>query len=152
MTKVGTILFLLLLATPACSTTTEPLPIVTVLVTNTTCDVGPCTPLRILGFPVNQPGTPGGLWSIDLGLVTGPSGCLTLPPSGAFRVTDASTGATKTYSWTVRDPLALGGEADPADRFRAQPSTGPFVPASGPGWSIALPGGAGLSSAQACTP
>jgi len=144
-------LLLLLLAAPACSSTTEPLPAVSLLVTNTTCDMGHCTPLQILGFPSNQPHTPGGLWSIDLGIVTGPTGCLSLPPSGTFRVTDASTGATTTYTWTVSDPLALGAETDPDERLRAQPSTSPFVPATAAGWSIAFPGGIGqVTKAAAC--
>lgn len=142
----------LLLVTLACSSTTESLPTVTLLVTNATCNAGQCTPIQVLGFPSNQPHTPGGFWSIDLGLVTGPSACLTLPPSGEFRVGNASSGATTVYSWTVADPLALSAEPAPADRLRAVPITGPFVPAGADGWSIILPGGTSLSKARACTP
>jgi hypothetical protein len=142
----------LLLATLACSSTTESLPTVTLLVTNATCNTGQCTPIEALGFPSNQPHTPGGFWSIDLGLVTGASACLTLPPSGEFRVGNASTGASTVYSWTVADSLALSAEPAPADRLRAVPITGPFVPAGAAGWSIILPSGTGLSKSRACTP
>jgi hypothetical protein len=145
--KLGPIL---LLAASACSSTTEPLPTVTLLVTNVTCNTGPCVPLQILGFPDNQPLTPGGLWSIDLGTVTGPSACLTLPASREFRVTNTGTGAVTTTSWTVADPLSLGSLTDPNERIRAQPSTHDFVPSSAAGWSVAFPGGSALVTAQAC--
>jgi hypothetical protein len=148
MTRV----LLLLLAAAACSTTTEPLPPVTLIVRNATCDVGPCTPLQILGFPDNQPLTPGGPWTIDLGVVTGPVGCITLPPSATFRVTNISTGATKTYDWTVRVPLALAAQPNPADRIRAQPTTGTFLPAAASGWSVQFPGNGAVATAPACSP
>lgn len=149
-------LLLLLLLTLSCSSTgpgsSGTLPTATLLVTNATCTAGQCAPLQVLGFPSNQPHTPGGFWSLDLGLVTGASACLTLPASGAFRVVDASTGRTTTYTWTVGDPLALSGEPAPADRIHAGPDTGPFVPVNAPGWSIVLPGGTVVSAAAACTP
>jgi hypothetical protein len=149
--KSSTLVSLLLLAGSGCSST-GPLPTVTLLVTNTTCDTGPCTPLQILGFPGIQPQTPAGLWSIDLGTVSGPSACFVLPPADTASVTDVGTGRTSYYVWTVEDALALGSEADPNDRFRAQPSTQPFVPVDSRGWSAEFPGGTAVSTTHPCTP
>jgi len=59
---------------------------VTLLVTNGTCQGGHCDSLRVLDFPSNQPLTPGGYWSLDLGLITASEACFTLPPTAAFHV------------------------------------------------------------------
>lgn len=82
------------LLTIACSSTLGPPDEVMLLVTNGSCATGPCSALRILGFPSDQPRTPGGFWSIDLGLLTGPSVCLRLPLSRDFTITEVSTGKT----------------------------------------------------------
>jgi hypothetical protein len=147
---------LLLLATLACSSSLEPRSGVTLLVTNGTCQAGQCTPLAILGFPSNQPITPGGLWSIDLGLLTVPAACLTFPRSAIFRVIGVSNDGTKadttTYTWTTALPLSLGALEPPASRLWASPSTAAFVPASAPSWIVNLPAGSHVSPRQACSP
>src|SRR5437870_3075393 len=99
-----------LLGPLGCSSTVQPHASVTLLITNGTCETGQCASVQILGFPSNQPHTPGGFWSVDLGLVSAPSACLTLPPSATFRVIDASTGATMTYTWTTAEGLSLGAQ------------------------------------------
>jgi len=141
----------LLLGALGCSSTVQPRAGVTLLITNGTCETGPCAPLQILGFPSNQPHTPGGFWSVDLGLVSASSACLTLPPSATFRVTDASTGATTTYTWTTANGFSLGALQPPASRIQATPSTGAFVPANAAGWSVTLPAGSQVSPSQACS-
>jgi hypothetical protein len=141
----------LLLGALGCSSTVQPRAGVTLLITNGTCGTGQCASVQILGFPSSQPHTPGGFWSVDLGLVSAPSACLTLPPSATFRVIDASTGATTTYRWTTADGLSLGALQPPASRIQAMPSTDAFVPASAPGWSVTLPAGSQVSPGQACS-
>jgi len=125
---------------------------VALLVTNASCNPGPCTPVRVLAFPSKQPLTPGGLWSLDLGLIATASACLTIPPAAEFHVTDASSGATTTSRWTSTDSLSPGtaGESEPVTM--ALPSTGGFVPASASGWSVALPGASGPAPSGACAP
>jgi hypothetical protein len=120
----------------------------TLLVTNATCLSGHCDSLEILAFPSNQPLTPGGLWSIDLGLMTGPQACVTLPPSATFRVTGPdSTGVVHTviYTWTPAVSLSLGAIAPEGGRLQASPTTAAFVPASAAGWRVTLPGSQLLS-------
>src|SRR5437764_577252 len=48
-----------------CSSTVQPRADVTLLITNGTCETGQCAPVQILGFPSNQPHTPGdsGRWT-----------------------------------------------------------------------------------------
>ena len=135
---------------PACQsndpggTSTTP----TLLVTNATCLSGRCDSLEILAFPTDQPLTPGGYWSIDLGLMTGPQACVTLPPSATFRVTGPdSTGVvhTVTYTWTPALSLSLGAIAPGGGRLQASPTTAAFVPGSAAGWRVTLPGSQLLS-------
>jgi len=140
-----------LLGPLGCSSTVQPHAGVTLLITNGTCETGQCASVEILGFPSNQPHTPGGFWSVDLGLVAAPSACLTLPPSATFRVIDASTGATMTYTWTTAEGLSLGALQPPASRIQATPSTGAFVPGSAAGWSVTLPAGSHVSPRQPCS-
>ncbi len=127
---------------------------VTLLVTNATCRIGQCAPVQILGFPSDHPLTPGGLWSIDLGVLNAPSACLTFPPSATFRVIGVSndgTADTTTFTWTTDKALALGGQSPTASLIQASPSTNAFVPASGSGWTVTLPGGSRVSPTRACT-
>ena len=126
----------------------------TILVTNGTCLSGHCDSLEILAFPSNQPLTPGGFWSIDLGLMTGPQACLALPPSATFRVTGPDSNGivhTINYAWTPTVSLSLGSIAPADGRLQASPTTAVFVPASAAGWRVTLPGPQ-LTSDSACLP
>jgi hypothetical protein len=145
---------LVILASWACSSALEPRSDITLLVTNATCRSGRCDSLAVLGFPSNQPRTPGGFWSIDLGLVTTPQACFTFPPSATFRVIGVNTDGTRdttTFAWTSADELSLGEQPPSASRFQASPSTTAFVPATAAGWSITFPAGSQLSTSSACT-
>ena len=146
----------LLLGVFACSSPVEPRSGITLLVTNRPCQAGQCAAVRVLGFPSNQPLTPGGNWSLDLGLLTGPSACLSIPASGIFRVIGVSSDGTKadttTYNWTSADRFSLGAQPESASRFTAAPSTGEFVPSGAAGWSVTLPGAGPISSGPACVP
>lgn len=150
--RLASIALGLALAPVACSTPVEPGSVPTLLITNATCESGACAPVVILGFPSDQPHTPGGYWSVEIGVAAGPSACLSLPPSAMFRVIDASTGAADTLIWTIADPLALGVPGPGGSRILALPSTGTFVPADASGWRVTLPGGTGVARAQPCTP
>jgi len=145
---------LFVLVALACSSSTEPHAVVTLLVTNGTCQAGQCASLQLLGFPSNQPLTPAGLWSIDLGLLTTPTVCLTLPRSATFRAIGVSTDGTKadttTFVWTGAIPLSLGAQPPTVSRLWASPSTPAFVPAREPGWTVTLPASSQVSPGQAC--
>jgi hypothetical protein len=112
--------------------------------------------LFVHGFPSNQPHTPGGFWSLDLGLVGESSTCLTLPSSATFHVIGVSEdgiGAdTTTYTWRSADPLSLGAQPATSSHFLTAPTTEAFVPADAAGWSITLPDGSAAAPAPACTP
>lgn len=136
---------LVLLAGIACSSV-EPKP-GTVLVHNATCVPGPCASVEVLVYPSSQPRTPGGMWSISLGTVTGPSACLTFPASATFRVN-----GTVTNSWTPGDSAELGGLLPEDSRIQSSPTTAEFVPASETGWSVTLPGDTLAHPGQACSP
>jgi hypothetical protein len=124
---------------------------VPLLVTNTTCTPGPCQPIRIIAFPQNQPRTPGGFWSMDLGTLTGDSACLEIPPGTTFSTTDASSGRTAVVRrWTTRDSLALGALVTSEPRFKEQPTTEWFVPQRARAWRIALPGDVRPKPARPC--
>jgi len=146
----GATLSVLCLGAIACSSSVEPSQSVTLQVTNQTCSPGPCAPLQILAFPSNQPKTPGGFWSLDLGVVTAASACLTIPANATFRV--SGSGATTTYTWTSAIPLSVGTLLPAEPRLQARPSTGTFVPGSAPGWSVTLPGDSRPTPSGACTP
>jgi hypothetical protein len=152
--SLGTIVLFLFVAI-ACSRAVEPRSGVTLLVTNGTCQAGRCDSLQVLGFPSNQPATPGGLWSLDLGLITAPQACLTLPPSSAFHVIgvrgDGSRDTT-TFTWTSAKALSLGAQPPSSSRFQAIPSTTAFVPANAAGWRITIPSGSQATPSSACKP
>lgn len=135
----------------ACDTPTSPPPRVTLLVTNATCATGTCSPLEVRAFPENQPRTPGGPWSLEVGVVDGGSACLLLPAADTFRVTNGDTGETTTFEWTSERALSLGVLEPGSSAFQAVPSTDMFVPASADGWSVTLPDGA-VAPAEACEP
>ncbi|HKW00530.1 MAG TPA: hypothetical protein VJN96_11935 [Vicinamibacterales bacterium] len=134
----------------ACGSPSGPHPSVTVLVTNASCQASPCATIRVLGFPQKQPQTPGGLWSIDLGIVDAQSACLSLPESRSFTVTDASTGRSTSIVWTTDDPIALGTVPSSRSLVFAEPSTPEFVPAAAPGWTATLPGATAVTPGTAC--
>lgn len=134
----------------SCDLTTGPRSPVTLLVTNATCDAGTCFPIEVRGFPLDQPSTPGGPWSLKLGTISAASACLILPSADTARVTNADTGKTTTYVWTADDLLALG-TLDPGEAwFQAKASTGEFVPGNASGWAVTLPGTAAPAPAEAC--
>jgi hypothetical protein len=146
---------LVLFLTISCSSSIEPRSGVTLLVTNGTCQGGHCDSLRVLGFPSNQPLTPGGFWSLDLGLITASKACFTLPPTAEFHVIGVradGTRGTTTFTWTSAKSLALGAQPPSSSRFQAGPSTTAFVPASAAGWQITVPGGSQATPSSACTP
>ena len=144
MNRVARVAFfatLSILADGCAAALSEPGP-VKLLVTNTTCGTNGCTAFHVLAFPENQPNTPGGFWSVDLGEVTTASACLTIPATATFTITDAGTGATKTLTWTTRKNVSVGTRILGQSAIHASPSTGTFVPAAQAGWRAALPGNA----------
>lgn len=121
---------------------------VTIRVTNTTCTSDNCAPLHILAFPDNQPLTPGGYWSLDLGIVSTRSACLTLPDHATFIVSGPSDKVT--YTWTSADRVSLGAISTSESRIQAHPSTDSFVPTESSGWEIAMPNGGRVTAAGEC--
>ena len=144
------VLPVVLFAAVSCSSSLEPRSGVTLFVTNAACRFAPCPAQHILGFPSNQPLTPGGYWSLDLGTVTTPTACLTLPSSAHFYIIDAGTNDTTTITWTTAVGLSLGTLQPQESRLMASPSTSEFVPASASGWSVAFPGGTQVAPRGAC--
>lgn len=147
---------LMAFATISCSSSVEPRSGVTLLITNGSCRLGPCQSLEVLAFPSDQPNTPGGLWSLDLGVLTTAQACFTLPPKAEFRVIGVRDGGgadTTTLTWTNAKALSLGAQPPSASRFSATPSTATFVPADAAGWQVTVPsGGSHPSQSAACTP
>ncbi len=145
---------LLTIAMLACSSPSEPRQTgVTLLVTNQTCQIGQCSPIRVLGFPGNGPNTPGGPWTVDLGVLDGPSGCFSIPDTRIFLVIAVgSPNDTTAYVWTPDQPFALGSEpVSGLVPFGPPPSTDQFVPARSAGWKVSLPGNGEIKPAPACT-
>ncbi len=146
---------LLLLITgiaPGCSSSVETPTRVTVLVTNQTCAPGPCAAIRVLAFPDNQPNTPGGAWSLNLGVVSTASACVVLPPIAAFYVIAEPEHDTTTFTWTTARHVTLGGQPEAASTLHASSTTDAFVAMSAAGWSVELPGGTRAVPAAPCTP
>jgi hypothetical protein len=146
---------LLLFTALSCSSNVEPHSDLTLLVTNETCVSGRCDSLVVLGFPSNQPATPGGFWSVELGLITTPQACFPLPASATFDVIGEhgdGTADTLTYTWTSTSSLALGAQPPSSSRIQASPSTTAFVPADAAGWRITFPTGSKATPSSACTP
>ena len=94
--------------------------------------------------------TPGGMWSIDLGVLSAPSACLALPASAHFYIINAGTNDTTTITWTASLGLSLGALQPQDSRLMASPSTAAFIPASALGWRATLPGGTQVSPAGPC--
>ena len=125
---------------------------VVLAVRNTTCDPGPCQAIRVLGFPQQQPRTPGGAWSLDLGVVSTATACLIIPASAQFTVTEASTGAVAVTDWTAYDSLTLASWSPTEPRFTAGPTTSAFVPGRANAWDVSLPGTTAPVPAAPCAP
>ncbi len=119
---------------------------VTLLITNATCVAGACDSVRILAFPSDQPNTPGGLWSVDLGVMNTPQKCFILPPSATFYVN------TTPFVWTTLVPVSIAAQAPGASVLFAHPSTSQFTPANAAGWAITLPTDSVVTESAACTP
>ena len=134
-----------------CSSGTDPLLPVTVLVHNTTCDAGTCVPVHVLAFPHDQPLTPGGMWSIDLGVLGSASGCFRLPPSATFTVRGPD-GVEARLHWMPSERVSLGTIMPGDSRLMAGPSTPEFVPSASRGWTADLPTGTTPEQAPACMP
>jgi len=111
-------------------------PPLTLLVANTTCKAGQCTPLWIVAWPnIHAPSIPGGWW-ISLGTATAPSTCKTFPPPGSFVTVDAS-GARTRYPWTPSDTFTLTAQSLVDTGIGTLPTTtSTFVPGDAPGWSV----------------
>ena len=122
------------------------------LITNGTCDGAVCSPIRVRAFPDNQPHTPGGPWSFDLGVISTRTACLALPASREFRVTAVPSGETTVWYWDTSKGVSLGAQ-DPAEQgFFAHSTTASFVPADAEGWSVSLPGTSAAVPSARCTP
>ena len=123
-------------------------PVPTLRVINGTCTGGHCDSLVVLAFPQNQPHTPGGLWSVWLGIVTGPEACFAFPPSARFTI--YGSGFTTVFTWTPAILVSLG--LTPAEgRLFASPSTAEFISLTGAGWRATLPGNQ-VAPDSACVP
>lgn len=114
----------------------------TVLILNGSCAVGHCDSVEVLGFPSNAPVVPAGLWSLDLGLMTGQQLCVRLPPSARFVVSGPVDGVMRsdTTIWTPAISLSLGSVSPPGPHWQVSPTTAAFVPATATGWRATLPG------------
>jgi len=123
----------------------------TLLVTNATCNPGPCVPFEVRGFvpKFNVPGQPPEGF-VRLGSVTARSSCLPFPAS--WTVTIRGPSDTTAITWTIGEPISLSAVAS---RLEVLGSTSEFVPTSSAGWSITFPsaqGAAMLSPSQPCVP
>ena len=135
----------------ACSDGTGPALPSRLFVTNTTCAAGSCATFEVLAFPENQPTTPAGSWSLDLGAVTGPSACLLIPGSATFTIVDAGTGNKTVVRWSTTQQVSIGLVTAGQSRLQASPSSGTFIPARAAAWSVALPGSATPVPGGGCT-
>jgi hypothetical protein len=123
---------------------------VKLLVSNSSCTSGTCATFEVLAFPENQPVTPAGNWSIDLGTITSERACLIIPASAQFTLVNAGTGARTVFTWTTSKAVSLGLIPVDGSRFMASPSTGNFIPARAVGWRVTLPGSSLPAPAVPC--
>ncbi|MEJ2186563.1 MAG: hypothetical protein P8Z36_11560 [Gemmatimonadota bacterium] len=126
----------------------------TVMVTNATCDTGPCVPLAVGGWvpKYNVPGQPFAGF-MALGNVDSASACLTIPSVGSLVV--VGPGDTTVIRWTPQDGLFLtaGDARGTSDHgYSAWDAllgkTQEFVPAAAPGWHVTFPGDSGRAEAE----
>ncbi len=145
-----------------CSSAVEPSTPPSLRVMNPLCDASGCRSLQIRAFiwKFTVPQPPTGLKVV--GVVTGPSACLSFPPSWALVVTGVpSAGAavkSDTLTWTPDDAVFLAA-VDSAD-FELLSTTETFVPGEAKGWDLtfsgatapgSLPLQAHLSPSEGCT-
>jgi hypothetical protein len=90
---------------------------------------------------------------LDLGVITTPSACVTLPRTAAFYVIEVPGNDTTTFTWTTAKPVSLGAQAASLGTVvLTLTATDTFVPMSASGWSVDLPGGTKAVPAAPCTP
>lgn len=131
----------------------------TVLITNATCNPGPCESFEVRGMVPKflVPGQSVGF--LDLGPVDSATACLRFPGKLTLTVigprmgqTSVGPGDTTVVTWTPDDSISLHAVRS---LFVLGRTTAQFAPASSPGWSVALPIGAAtpaLGASQACAP
>lgn len=153
-------LALLTLLTLACADNTTglnkaPMGPATLLVTNTTCDPGPCVPLAVRGIipKFAVPGQPPAGFLV-VGTADSASACLTIPPSDSLRVIGPSD--TTMLRWTQADNVVLtAGDARGTTSHGYSPFDPPmaytqeFVPSAAPGWHVTFPGDSGRAMVEA---
>ncbi len=116
----------------------------TLLVTNATCDPGPCVPFEMRAFipEWHVPGQPPAGVPF-MGPVASRVECLRFPVADTFRtIAVDSTGTpidTVLTIWTVDSAVTLFAATSP---MSALGNTTEFVPATSVGWSVTLPNGA----------
>ena len=144
---------LLLVSLSGCSSPVAPSAPVTVLITNTTCGTGTCTPLEIRGYlpKVTIPGQTLLAGVLPVGFSHSPSTCLKLPKSFNFVVYYPPDSTV--FTWTTADSVLLtardsGGNKSSPLPLGWSPS---FIPASAAGWQVNFPDGTGLAAAGACS-
>lgn len=95
------------------------------------------------------------MWHLDLGELTGPQNCFSLPAAAKFLIVGENgdgSSDTSTVSWSNAQGIRLGTWPPHAPSFQALPSTQIFVPATAAGWSIRLPSGTTATESKACSP
>ena len=140
----------LLIVVIGCGDPLSPAAPVKLLVSNNSCTSGTCASFEVLAFPENQPVTPAGYWSLDLGTITSERACLTIPASAKFTIVDGGTGARTVFTWTTSKGVSLGLIPMNGSRIMASPSTPNFVAARAFGWRVALPGSSMPAPAAPC--
>ena len=129
----------LLASVAACRSTTAPPSPVSLFVQNGSCTSTGCDTVYVAAVPNTQPGTPGGIWVFNLGMVTGPSACLSIPGARTFRIIAQPSGHETRIEWTTADTLYLGLTRIPMSRMDGIPNNPGFSPAAATGWSITFP-------------
>lgn len=133
-------------------TSATQMPAPTLLVTNTTCDSGPCVSFVVSGFvpKFTVPGQPPSGF-LYVGIVDSASKCLRFPTSKTLYIIGPND--TTAITWTVTDPVSLTATKSGSALPFAE--TAEFVPDSSPGWSVdfqSVTGTGVLVRSQACTP
>jgi hypothetical protein len=129
----------------------------TLLVTNATCNPGPCVPFEVRAFipQWRVPGQPPAGVPF-MGSVTSRVVCLRFPVADTFRTIAVNSVGTPIDTaltvWTADSAVVLFAATSPMSGLG---ETTEFVPASSAGWSVTLPGAAAQvppAPGPACTP